>query len=71
IRRLTCTFSGDGLRMAAKKCTNCIENGVDCIFSGAVTNKRNQVSVLEARLELIEQLLWKERIIIRHCPLAS
>ncbi|KAJ7687612.1 fungal-specific transcription factor domain-containing protein [Mycena rosella] len=63
----TCRIKrSNGLRMAAKKCTNCVENSVDCTFSGAVTDKRSHVSVLEARLELAEQLLRKERIIIRH-----
>ncbi|KAJ7476649.1 fungal-specific transcription factor domain-containing protein [Mycena latifolia] len=49
----------DGLRMSAKKCTNCIENGLDCTFAGAVAKRRSYIDVLEARLELTEQLLRK------------
>ncbi|KAJ7065870.1 fungal-specific transcription factor domain-containing protein [Mycena amicta] len=51
--------AGDGLRMAEKKCTNCIENGLDCTFAGAETQRRSYVDVLEARLELTESLLRK------------
>ncbi|KAJ6498264.1 fungal-specific transcription factor domain-containing protein [Mycena vulgaris] len=49
----------DGLRMSTKKCTNCIENGLDCTFAGAIAKRRSYVDVLEARLELTEQLLRK------------
>ncbi|KAJ7771013.1 fungal-specific transcription factor domain-containing protein [Mycena maculata] len=49
----------DGLRMSEKKCTNCIENGLECTFAGAVAKRRSYVDVLEARLELTEQLLRK------------
>ncbi|KAJ7758453.1 fungal-specific transcription factor domain-containing protein, partial [Mycena maculata] len=54
----------DGLRMSEKKCTNCIENGVECTFAGAIANRRSYVDVLEARLELTEQLLRKESAFI-------
>ncbi|KAJ7483882.1 fungal-specific transcription factor domain-containing protein [Mycena galericulata] len=49
----------DGLRMSEKKCTHCIENGLECTFAGAITKRRSYVDVLEARLELTEQLLRK------------
>ncbi|KAJ7776347.1 fungal-specific transcription factor domain-containing protein [Mycena metata] len=51
----------DGLRMSDKKCTQCIENGLECTFAGGGTNRRNYVDGLEARLEMAEQLLRKER----------
>ncbi|KAJ7686027.1 fungal-specific transcription factor domain-containing protein [Mycena rosella] len=57
--RANCAFRSDGLRMSTKKCTNCIEIGLDCTFAGAVTKRRSYVNVLEARLELTEQLLRK------------
>ncbi|KAJ6613518.1 fungal-specific transcription factor domain-containing protein [Mycena sp. CBHHK59/15] len=50
----------DGLRISEKKCTSCDENGLECTFSGGSTGKRKSyVDVLEARLELTEQLLRK------------
>ncbi|KAJ7099786.1 fungal-specific transcription factor domain-containing protein [Mycena epipterygia] len=54
----------DGLRMSEKKCSHCIEGGLECTFGGAVTKRLNYVDALEARLELTEQLLRKERISI-------
>ncbi|KAJ7694369.1 fungal-specific transcription factor domain-containing protein [Mycena rosella] len=45
--------------MPTKKCTNCIELGLDCTFCGAITKRRSYVNVLEARLELTEKLLRK------------
>ncbi|KAJ7172925.1 fungal-specific transcription factor domain-containing protein [Mycena crocata] len=47
----------DGLRMVEKKCTNCAENGLECTFAGLVAKRRSYIDVLEARLELTEQLL--------------
>ncbi|KAJ7079406.1 fungal-specific transcription factor domain-containing protein [Mycena belliarum] len=49
----------DGLRMSAKKCTACIDNGLDCTFAGAIAKRRSYVDVLEARLVLTEQMLRK------------
>ncbi|KAJ7190588.1 fungal-specific transcription factor domain-containing protein [Mycena pura] len=49
----------DGLRKAEKNCTYCIENGLQCTFTGAETSRRSYVDVLEARLELAESLLRK------------
>ncbi|KAF7296234.1 Zn(2)-C6 fungal-type domain-containing protein [Mycena chlorophos] len=49
----------DGLKMAENKCSNCIENGLECTFAGAETKRRSYVDVLEARLELTESLLRK------------
>ncbi|KAJ7348419.1 hypothetical protein DFH08DRAFT_865945 [Mycena albidolilacea] len=52
----------DGLRMSEKQCTNCIENGLPCTFAGAVTKRRSYVEALEARLELTEKIMLKERL---------
>ncbi|KAJ7612022.1 fungal-specific transcription factor domain-containing protein [Mycena polygramma] len=52
----------DGLRSSIKKCTYCVENGVECIYSGApITTVRRQsyTQVLEQRLALTEKLLHK------------
>ncbi|KAJ7664977.1 fungal-specific transcription factor domain-containing protein [Mycena rosella] len=51
----------DGLRTSAKKCTYCIANGLECIYSGAVstTQRKSYTDVLEARLALTEKLLRK------------
>ncbi|KAJ7176196.1 fungal-specific transcription factor domain-containing protein [Mycena crocata] len=51
----------DGLRMSAKKCSYCIENGMECIYSGAATTtkRKSYTDVLEARLALTEKLLRK------------
>ncbi|KAJ7456061.1 fungal-specific transcription factor domain-containing protein [Mycena latifolia] len=51
----------DGLRMSMKKCSYCIENGIDCTYSGAVTTtkRKSYTEVLEARLALTEKLLRK------------
>ncbi|KAF8143483.1 fungal-specific transcription factor domain-containing protein [Mycena galopus ATCC 62051] len=45
--------------MSEKKCTNCVESGVPCTFSGSVARRRSYVDALEARLEATEQLLRK------------
>ncbi|KAJ6487914.1 fungal-specific transcription factor domain-containing protein [Mycena sanguinolenta] len=60
----------DGLRMSEKKCTNCIENGLACTFAGAHVKRRSYVDALEARLELTEQLLRKERPVTWQNPQA-
>ncbi|KAJ7301505.1 hypothetical protein DFH08DRAFT_827461 [Mycena albidolilacea] len=44
----------DGLRISTKKCSFCVENGLDCTYSGAPA-----VTALEARLALTEDLLRK------------
>ncbi|KAJ6472406.1 fungal-specific transcription factor domain-containing protein [Mycena sanguinolenta] len=49
----------DGLRTLDKKCSNCIESGVPCTFTGNVAKRRNYVDALEARLESTEGLLRK------------
>ncbi|KAJ7643219.1 fungal-specific transcription factor domain-containing protein [Mycena rosella] len=54
----------DEVQNSGKKCSNCVENELDCTFGGAVAKRKSYVDVLEARLELTEQLLRKERVII-------
>ncbi|KAJ7023104.1 fungal-specific transcription factor domain-containing protein [Mycena alexandri] len=53
----------DGLRTSTKKCTFCIENKLECVYSGAVTTTKRQsyTEILEARLALTEKLLRKAR----------
>ncbi|KAJ7779436.1 fungal-specific transcription factor domain-containing protein [Mycena maculata] len=67
----------DGLRMSNRKCTYCIENGLECIYSGAATTtkRKSYTQVLEARLALTEKLLHKlsatESGRVGHSPAAS
>ncbi|KAJ7701732.1 hypothetical protein B0H16DRAFT_1640447 [Mycena metata] len=45
----------DGLRMSAKKCTNCVENKIECTFAGALFANEifcSYIDALEARLQL-------------------
>ncbi|KAF7348956.1 Zn(2)-C6 fungal-type domain-containing protein [Mycena venus] len=60
----------DGLRSSTKKCTYCVENGVECIYSGAPTTTKRQsyTEILEARLALTEKLLHKLSAQGSHSP---
>ncbi|KAK7027746.1 Zn(2)-C6 fungal-type domain-containing protein [Favolaschia claudopus] len=51
----------DGLRSVNRKCSYCIENGTECIYSGApiTTKRQSYTEVLEARLAQTEKLLRK------------
>ncbi|KAF8198781.1 fungal-specific transcription factor domain-containing protein [Mycena galopus ATCC 62051] len=51
----------DGLRSSTRKCTYCIDNGLDCIYSGApsTTQRQSSTEVLQARLAAAEKLLRK------------
>ncbi|KAJ6489950.1 fungal-specific transcription factor domain-containing protein [Mycena sanguinolenta] len=51
----------DGLRSSLRKCTYCVDNGAECVFSGAtpVTQRQTYTKVLTARLALTEKLLHK------------
>ncbi|KAJ7751555.1 fungal-specific transcription factor domain-containing protein [Mycena maculata] len=60
----------DGPRMSETKCTNCIENGLECTFAGAIANRRTYVDVLEARVELTEKLLRVEHLLRKLSPTA-
>ncbi|KAJ7032357.1 fungal-specific transcription factor domain-containing protein [Mycena alexandri] len=60
----------DGLRTSTKKCTFCIENKLECVYSGAVTTTKRQsyTEILEARLALTEKLLRKLSAESGHSP---
>ncbi|KAJ7230906.1 fungal-specific transcription factor domain-containing protein [Mycena haematopus] len=51
----------DGSRTSTRKCSYCIDNGLECVYSGAVatTQRPSYTKVLQARLALTEKILRK------------
>ncbi|KAJ7230910.1 fungal-specific transcription factor domain-containing protein [Mycena haematopus] len=51
----------DGFRSSIRKCSYCVDNRLECIYSGVVatTQRPSYTQVLQARLALTEQMLRK------------
>ncbi|KAJ7864940.1 fungal-specific transcription factor domain-containing protein [Mycena leptocephala] len=49
----------DGLQSSTRKCTYCVDNAMECTFTGAkpTTKRQSYTKVLEARLAVAEKLL--------------